>query len=326
MRRSLAFLVSLGSLTSLLTRGFAAAEESPPLRVPAEDLADALSCPSEFTQTDREPILLVHGTTVTADENWSWNYLPALARDGFDACTVDLPDRAMVDIQISSEYVVFAVREIASRTGRRVDLAGVSQGGLEPRWAIKWWPDIRPLVDDLVMIVTPNHGFDGTETLCVDGCPPSIWQMRTGSNFVGALNAGDETPDDHLISYTSVYSLTDLVVTPQVPESTSTLDGAENIAIQDVCPGRPVDHVQSGYDRVVYALVLDAFSHLGTAKTHRVDKFACTQAFMPGVDPAEALPRHALVYAFGVPMAKGITYPKTSEEPPLAPYAREAES
>lgn len=295
-----------------------AQEAGPPLSVPPAKLADALECyPAEGRH---EPVLLVHGTTVTAYENWGWNWVPAMNRMGYFVCTVELPNRAMDDIQVASEYVVYAVRAMAERTGRRIDIAGLSQGGLQPRWAVKWWPGIRPLVDDLVTIVATNHGFQG-HALCTNGCPPSIWQQLQGSNFLAALNAGDETPG--VIDYTSIFSLTDPIVNPQFPESTSALDGASNIYVQDVCPGRPVDHVQSAYDPVVFALALDAFSHRGPGNYRRVDVYNCAQLFMPGIDPAEALVRHALVYAYGFPYAAGVLYPGVEREPDLAPYARE---
>ncbi|CAN5465043.1 hypothetical protein BH18ACT1_BH18ACT1_06010 [soil metagenome] len=103
----------------------------PALSVPTATLDAALSCPASFT-SERQPVLLVHGTFVTPEENWSWNYGRALPARGYDVCTVRLPARATGDIQVASEYVVHAVRRIAAQSGGKVDVLGHSQGGLEP--------------------------------------------------------------------------------------------------------------------------------------------------------------------------------------------------
>jgi hypothetical protein len=69
---------------------------------------------------------------------------------------------------------------------------------------------------------------------------------------MGALNSRDETPGD--VSYTSVYTITDELVQPC---RTAELQGGANIKVQDVCPGRTVEHIEMVYDASVYAVVLD---------------------------------------------------------------------
>ena len=172
-----------------------------------------------------QPALLVPGTAQTGAEAWDWNYFPALNEQGIDVCTVDLTDGALTDIQTSDEYTVYM---------------GFSQGPLEPRWAIKFWPDIRDAVDDLVGLAPPNHGAAIGNTMCAPGaCIPAAWQFSIGSNFITTLNADDETPGDS--DFTNVYSATDDVVFPQLPDPLSVSrmgGGATNIQIQTVCPGR----------------------------------------------------------------------------------------
>src|SRR5581483_3443642 len=107
-----------------------------------------------------------------------------------------------------------------------------------------------------------------------------------------ALNAGDETPGD--IAYISVYSRTDQFVwrTDGAKEpwtESAKLDGASNIAIQDVCPGRYVEHIQATYDAAVFAVIMDALTHDGGADAGRVDRSVCAQAAMPGVDMGKAM-------------------------------------
>ncbi len=232
---------------------------------------------------------------------------------------MDLPERALGDIQISSEYVVYAVKRLAAETGLKVSVVGHSEGGLEPRWAIKWWPEVRAAVEDLVTLATPHHGTAVTSAYCASGaCTPAAWQMRPGSRFLEALNGGDETPGE--ISYTSVYTLTDELVQPQVPESTSRLEGAANLAVQDLCPGRPVDHIGMVWDGVVFEAVKDALTHPGPANPGRLPPDLCTRTLMPGVEPTEDAATYLkaasnLILAY----ATGRTVP---EEPALAGYAQ----
>lgn len=310
---AVAILLGVGMADSALARP---ADPGPRLQTPVALLDDAVSCPKRLT---RKVVLLVHGTSVTADENWSWNYVKALPHEGFDVCTVQMPDRLLIDIQTTTEYVVHAIRVVARRSGQPISVVGLSQGALQPRWALRWWPDIRHLVDDYVSMAGTNRGSVFADASCVSDCIASLWQQRTsGSFFLGALNRGDETPG--AVSYTSVFSLTDEIIQPVAPEPVATIRGASNIAVQDICPGRYVGHVQSASDAAYYGVVLDALKHVGPADPSRVDRDFCTQTVMPHVDPAEAAVRTAEVYVFaGVVQGQ---HEKVSSEPPLRQYAR----
>jgi hypothetical protein len=68
---------------------------------------------------------------------------------------------------------------------------------------------------------------------------------------------------------------------------------ASNIAIQDICPGRYVEHIQAVYDAVYYAVVMDALTHPGAADPSRIDRSVCLQGAMPGVDSAQAAAQSA---------------------------------
>lgn len=289
------------------------AAEGPALSVSQDRLAASLSCPSEFIP-GRDPVLLVHGTATDSRDSWSWNYLRALPALGFSVCTVDLPERALGDIQTAAEYVVHAIRAMASASGRPVDVIGHSQGTLEPRWALRWWPDLRRLVDDDISLAGPHHGASGADQVCITGsCAPAAQQMRNGARFLAALNSGDETPGD--VDYTSVFSATDELVQP--PNS-ARLDGAVNILVQDLCPGRPVHHGGLLHDPAVFAVVLDALTHPGPADPARVDRATCNQPWMPGVE--EPLTGNAMLY--GPAFLALLRHGTVAEEPALAPYAR----
>jgi hypothetical protein len=122
------------------------------------------------------------------------------------------------------------------------------------------------------------------------------------------------------VSYTSVFSQTDEIIQPVAPEPVAAIRGATNIAVQDICPGRYVGHVQSASDAAYYGVVVDALKHVGPADPSRIDRNYCAQALMPHVDTVEAAVRTAEIYAFaGVVQGQ---HEKVGSEPPLRPYAK----
>jgi hypothetical protein len=298
--------------------------DGPALDVPAATLAASLSCSANLASDGREPILLVHGTALSPKENWSWSWQRALDARSSPYCIVTLPDHAMADAQIAAEYVVNALRTMHARSGRKVEYVGYSQGGMLGRWALKWWPDTRADVDDYVGIDPSNHGtLDAYAVCAVNGCAPSIWQQQTGSHFLRALNAGGETWAG--IDYTTVFSRTDEVVTPNLDATGSSAlhtggGTIANILAQDICPADLSEHLAMGtYDPVAYAVALDAIAHAGPAQASRIDPSVCAQGLMPGVDPAQFPANFANVGL--VAGQQVLTYPHVRSEPPLKPYA-----
>jgi triacylglycerol esterase/lipase EstA (alpha/beta hydrolase family) len=276
--------------------------------------AASLHCPRHFDSA-REPVLLVHGTGLNAEESWSWNYGKALPAAGYDVCSVDLPRFAMGDIQTSATYVRYAVEQIADRTHRKVDVITHSQGGMEARWAVRWFPRVRREVDDLVLLASPNHGISAANACAASGnCWPAVWQMASGSHFLAALNRGDSTPGR--VSYTNVYSETDELVEPS---STVPMIGATNIDIQDVCP-RYVHHAGLLTDSVAWAAVIDALTHRGPADVRRLPRDVCATPLAPGMRPTQVAAGNVALYS--VAATHFAEASGTTEEPPLRRYAR----
>ncbi len=301
--------------------------DDPPLETDPELLEAALVCPDHFLDEYREPVLLVHGTFTYGEENFSWNYRPWLEARGFDVCTVSYPDRGMGDQQIAAEYVVHAVNQIHRRSGRQVDMMGHSQGGSMPRWAIRWWPSVQKAVDDFVLIAPPSHGTQIAANATSSPFPvaPGFTQFDPSSEYVKAVNCGDETPGE--IDYTVIYAWTDELVQPALPTPTAALDwGREeantvNLSIQELCPGRPVDHVSIGTtDSAVAALVLDAFENEGPAQFERAggSGLCLSLSFLnPATTPGALIAQGPDSFAsFGAS-----NYPTATGEPPLKPYA-----
>jgi triacylglycerol lipase len=279
----------------------------------------SLSCNGSLRHAHHPPVLLVHGTFADSTINWSWNYKKTLPARGEPACTIDLPNKSAGDIQASSKEVVAAIRAVAHRSGGRIAVMGLSQGGLNIRWALRWWPDLRRLVSDVVLLAAPNNGAKFTNENCGSPgiCATSLYQMRSDSIFLRALNRGPKTYPG--IAFTAVSTTDDTVfVTP--PEAR--LAGASNIVVQDLCPGHKVDHIGLAYDGPTYAIVTDALDHRGPAKASRIDRSkACRLDTMPGTTRAQA---DAKVAAYQSTLAQllGPTGPKAQGEPPLARYAR----
>ncbi len=294
----------------------------PSLSVPAGQLQASLSCTSGIRGDARNPILLVPGTNLDPAPNYSWNYERAFSALNWPYCTITLPYHTMGDIQTAGEYIVYALRTMAHLGGRKVDVLGYSQGGMVPRWALRFWPDTRALVNELVGIDPSNHGTLDAQAACQSQCPPAFWQQATNARFLQALNSRAETFAG--INYTVIYSRTDEVVVPNLDAlgSSSLHTGSgqiANIAVQQICPADTSEHLAMGtYDPVAYALAVDAFTHTGVADPSRISSSVCAEVVQPGVDPATFAPNYAgFVGAIGQAAAES---PQVSAEPPLDCY------
>jgi hypothetical protein len=294
----------------------------PALSVPRDALRSAVSCTANVSSARRDPILLVPGTGLTPTTNFSWNYMRALTAAAVPWCSVTLPGNALGDIQIAGEYVVHALRYVHRLSGRKVDVLGFSQGGMVPRWALRFWPDTRALVDDVVGLAPSNHGTLDAE-VCLAVCPAAFWQQRGTSPFIAALNSGAETFAD--IDYTVVYTRLDEVVVPNLDAATGSSSlrtgrGAiTNVATQDLCPLNLSDHLALGsYDAVGYALAMDAFDHPGPAAVARIPSAVCSSPYHQGVNPLTfALDHAGYTTSVGAAVA---AHPQSASEPALKPY------
>jgi pimeloyl-ACP methyl ester carboxylesterase len=341
VRRALLAVVGIAALFALV--GVAAAEAGtaptqrstptaryaslnapgPRLSVPAAKLAAALQCSGDLAASSHEPILLVPGTTLNPSTDFSWNWEPALAAQNWPYCTIDLPGNGMADIQTAGEYVVFAIRTMRAESGKKVDIVGHSQGGMVPRWALRFWPDTRAMVDHVVGLSPSNHGTVDADLVCTITCAPSLWQQQDDSHFLAALNSGAETFAG--ISYTNIYTDTDEVVVPNIgPEASSALHtGAgqiANVAIQQICPLDVTEHLGIGtYDNTAYQIAMQALNSSGPGDPSQVPASACLDPLMPGVNPVAFPGNFANLAATAATTLA--TYPHVAAEPRLACYA-----
>jgi hypothetical protein len=284
----------------------------PALSVAPAQLAASVTCTGDLAGSVREPVLLLPATGVNSDQNYAWNYERAFRANGTPFCTSDQPGDAnsnLGDIQTRAEYVTYAIRRTHELAGRRIAVLGHSQGGMVMRWSLRFWPDTRTMIADVIGMAGSNHGTLTAVGACAIGCAPASGQQAAGSEFIKALNSAQETFAG--IDYTEAYTHNDQVVTPNLDStsgSSSLRPGpgrVANVAIQDICPADPAEHLAIGTtDAVAYALVDDALTHDGPADPARIDRAVCLQPFQPGVDSAtvlqdEAASSAALAKAFG---------------------------
>ncbi len=294
-------------------------------------LLAAMKCSSDFGPSSGRAVLLVPGATQTVESNFSWSYIPALEKAGIPWCAVDLPNKHTAELQNSSEFVTFAIRKMFETTKTKIAVVGFSQGGVLPRWSLKYFPDTRDMVEDYIGIAAAHHGLIETNLLCatpVLGCITSFTQISIGSKWIDTLNAGGETFKG--IDYTQVYTRTDDVAIPNFDEKTgvSSLRTGEgtisNVATQDVCLLNAADHFTVGsFDPVGYAIVLDALRHPGPASKARVKAQGlglCTQVASPGIElttlPLNFASKMMFTFATSVTLQ-----PKSTKEPELKCYA-----
>jgi triacylglycerol esterase/lipase EstA (alpha/beta hydrolase family) len=158
------------------------------------------------------------------------------------------------------------VSRVLGATGAaQVDIVGHSQGGMMPRWYLKFLGG-APLVHTLVGLAPSNHGttVDGLTTLAgtspgfgsaLDALCSACTQQLAGSSFLTTLNAGGDTVPGP--TYTVIETTHDEVVTPF---TSAFLAGPRvtNIVLQQQCPTDFTDHLGIIYDRVALGDVLHA--------------------------------------------------------------------
>lgn len=254
--------------------------------VPTPALAASLSCtPPPRPGPPRDAVLLLSSTGLDTGASFDWNYEPALSAAGITWCSSNAPGANNGDLQARAEYVAYALREVRARTGRPVDVIGHGQGALVARLVLRFWPELRSSVSDLIALAPPNQGTEAFRATCAHACPPAYWQQLPGSMLLSAVNSRQATFTG--VDYTIVTSTIDDVITPQ-PAASALPPGpgrVSAVAVQEVCPDYVADHLGlGGYDAVAYAVAMDALNNPGPADPGRVDRAVCDAGFMPAID------------------------------------------
>lgn len=319
-RAGIVVVAIVAGTLGLIAPATAATSTGPRLTVSKSTMDAALKCTGDLKSGSQAPILFLHGTTSDSKSNWSWNWDRAMDLAKRPHCDLDSPDGATGDIQVSAEYVVNAIRSMHTRAGKKISIVGHSQGGMVGRWALKYWPDTRAMVDDYVGLASSNHGSTSANFLCglPGGCSAANWQQSANSMFLTALNTGAETWPG--ISYTVIATQYDEIVAPATAGFLKPASNVTNTTVQDICPLEFVDHFGMAYDNAAWLVGIYALTHIGPANTSRVDRSTCGIPTMPSVNP--------LSFALDAAAAMAVTAQNSAAakslpaEPALRSYAR----
>jgi triacylglycerol esterase/lipase EstA (alpha/beta hydrolase family) len=206
------------------------------------------------------PVVLVHGTFANGTDNWLV-FAPYLVARGYCVFSFDygmLPGDSLIGgltpiAQSAQQLSDFTDRVLAATHAAKVDIVGHSQGGMMPRYYLKFLGGAAK-VNTLVGIAPDNHGttLDGLTALLpyfpgasdfLNAALPGLADQVAGSAFQQQLNAGGDTvPGVH---YTVISTKYDEVVTPYTTQALSGPD-VHNVVLQDLCPVDASEHVTIG--------------------------------------------------------------------------------
>lgn len=182
-----------------------------------------------------DPVLLIHGWRANASA-WDVMVPRFAALDGRPVVALTLPGN---DNVVNGKYIR---DQVAARGWSRLDIVGVSMGGLSARYYLKSLGGTAS-VDAYVSLGTPQYGILGACLL-----PQSQGgQMCPSSSFLKALNAGDDTPGT--VRYMTLWGTSDKTV----PLKATNLDGG---ACYATVPG--VVHTAYEEDQGVFGAVVQA--------------------------------------------------------------------
>ncbi|MER6185392.1 alpha/beta fold hydrolase [Streptomyces sp. NPDC001652] len=249
--------------------------------VPAATSAHAADAPSrgwnDFSckpsAAHPHPVVLVHGTFGNSVDNWL-GLAPYLKNRGYCVYSFDYGQLPGVPVfyglgpidKSAGQLSAFVDRVLGSTGATETDLVGHSQGGMMPRYYLKFLGGAAK-VDALVGIAPSNHGttLNGLTRL-LDHFPgagdllsrntPALADQTAGSPFLTKLNEGGDTVPG--VTYTVLATKYDEVVTPYRSQFLSG-SGVNNVVIQDLCPLDLSEHAAIGlFDLIAFHEVTNA--------------------------------------------------------------------
>ncbi|QKW26830.1 alpha/beta fold hydrolase [Streptomyces seoulensis] len=223
--------------------------------------------------THPRPVVLVHGTLGNSVDNWL-GLAPYLEDRGYCVYSLDYGQLDGVPLfhglgpidQSAAQLSAFVDKVLAATGAAEADLVGHSQGGMMPRYYLKFLGGAAK-VNALVGIAPDNHGatisgltnllpyFPGAEGL-ISAATPGLADQIPGSAFLTKLNAGGDTvPGVH---YTVIATQYDEVATPWRSQYLSGSD-VRNVRLQDLCALDLSEHLAIGLtDRIAFHEVANA--------------------------------------------------------------------
>ncbi|NEW77130.1 esterase/lipase family protein [Streptomyces rhizosphaericus] len=206
------------------------------------------------------PVVLVHGTFGNSVDNWL-GFAPYLVQRGYCVFSLDYGQLPLVPLfhglgpidQSAKQLSAYVDRVLAATGAAKVDMVGHSQGGMMPRYYLKFLGG-APKVNALVGIAPTNHGttlsgltklldyFPGVGDIIAKGAPGLMDQV-VGSDFLRRLNEGGDTVPG--VRYTVISTKYDEVATPYRAQFLSG-PNVKNVVIQDLCASDISEHVTIG--------------------------------------------------------------------------------
>ncbi|MDI6098754.1 lipase [Actinoplanes sp. NEAU-A12] len=175
-----------------------------------------------------------------------------LGTAGRTAQVITLPDGGTGDLRVQADSLEQAVRRELTAGAPSVDLIGYSAGGVVARlWVDRY--DGATVARRIVTLGSPLHGtrIAGMGAALVPrSCPEACRQLAPGSDLLDDIDDSD-LPEG--LPWLSIWTNDDETVQP--PDS-ARLDGAVNVALQEICPRARVSHSALPTDPLVTALVL----------------------------------------------------------------------
>jgi pimeloyl-ACP methyl ester carboxylesterase len=179
-----------------------------------------------------------------------------LRRHGHQAVVMRLLGDGTGDLTAQARVLQQTVDGLVAKGAPSVDVVGFSAGGVVARI---WATDLGGAAKArrVVLLGSPNHGTQIAALGALFGgslCTVACQQLVPSSALLAGL-AQRGTPSGP--QWVSVWTTDDEVVTP--PDA-ARLDGAVNLTVQDVCPGRRVQHGELPRDAAVQGLVVRALA------------------------------------------------------------------
>lgn len=227
--------------------------------------------PCEPNNRHPYPVVLVHGTFETMEQNWAV-LSPRLKQRSYCVFALNYGNRGLGPIGDSARELRTFVDNVLRYTGaRKVSVVGHSQGGMMPRFWIKNLGG-RDKVADMVGIAPSNYGTelaqpDFRAILGISSPCRACEQQKAGSRFLRRLNRGDDTPGPG--SFTQIATDDDEIIVPYTRCFLRGTERTRNITLQRYNGGLPATHQNIYNDPFAQKLVFDALANPGPANPNR---------------------------------------------------------
>lgn len=223
------------------------------------------------------PVVLVHGTFENMNDNWG-GASPLLANHGYCVFAFNYggssPTSAIQGTGPAEDGAArlagFVDQVLAATGSGKVDIVGHSQGGMMPRYYLKFFGGAEK-TDKLIALSPSNNGttlsgitelgaqlglLEPANQFVVGPACPACVQQEVGSDFLTALNGGGETLPG--VDYTVITTNGDEVVTPYTSAYLPAAPNVTNITVQDQCALDATEHLEIAYDPIALTDVLNA--------------------------------------------------------------------